>query len=934
MDFFQIADSNDPVKCRDCRLNTKNFKKKIDIKKHVPLQKTTDNSDVLFILEKPAKSEILSLFLLKKLKNYFSFDYVNGIDCLLKKDIDYPSPINAIYDCCNTLSGIDISKYKAIICEGKAVYSLTKSSDLKYYHDFTEVSFNQTYFYYNTQIDNKLIRVYPIPSREEFLNDSLSGPIPSWERSFSDFQFNSVLEYIKAYSPEYLAPYELIAIDDPNSFLREHLDYSGYIAWDIEVASDNKIISLQMFDNFKVICITMSFDGKIGYYLPFDKIDKSLLSQFFSNKKGILANGKYDTKCLHLAGIPDLQIADDVILMNKVLNTERMSNSIKALAWLIGMGGYDYSLDDYVKKYKISNYGKIPQDLLFPYATIDSIVTYRLWEYAIKQSELQPDPFEAYRKYIVPALEVFKNAELEGLSIDMEYLNYFNEELLKEINDISEKIYTYIGKRFTISSLDELGDALKEKGLPCIELNKKGKYKTGEYELLQWKKLGHSEISELISKYRELNTLRSTFVGNTGVILDKTEDDSVDTFFQSSVTEKQEDIIDGIVKFICKDQRVHPSFGVAMTDSGRASCNNPNFQNQPKQGGYAKKFRKIYHCPKDYYYGGFDYSGFQLRIAAIYSQDENMLDAFINRGGDLHSATAQIVFARNMTLDEFMAVKGKQPYKKWRFEAKAVNFSFLFNGHFSLLYENIDLWSITEINDYIKLNNLSILEMKDKSKHQLKVLTVCKDIQDQFFKLYPRLKEWFEASHNYATVKGFIDSPMGGRRHLPRLLFNHSEDNKLKQKNLLNISLNSPVQNFEALTVYKAMADIHNDLKKYKLKSKLIGSVHDEITHYIHKPEVKTVYEIAKKHMTIPTEVWGCPITAELGIGYIWGFDTEATDKNIDKFEKGNFIKVYYMDEKGNPQEYENIAYDIDDIQNEFVKKFPNQEIKKIEIIH
>jgi hypothetical protein len=130
------------------------------------------------------------------------------------------------------------------------------------------------------------------------------------------------------------------------------------------------------------------------------------------------------------------------------------------------------------------------------------------------------------------------------------------------------------------------------------------------------------------------------------------------------------------------------------------------------------------------------------------------------------------------------------------------------------------------------------------------------------------------------------------------------------------------------------MADIHNDLKKYKLKSKLIGSVHDEITHYIHKPEVKTVYEIAKKHMTIPTEVWGCPITAELGIGYIWGFDTEATDKNIDKFEKGNFIKVYYMDEKGNPQEYENIAYDIDDIQNEFVKKFPNQEIKKIEIIH
>ena len=114
-----------------------------------------------------------------------------------------------------------------------------------------------------------------------------------------------------------------------------------------------------------------------------------------------------------------------------------------------------------------------------------------------------------------------------------------------------------------------------------------------------------------------------------------------------------------------------------MTDSGRANSNTPNFQNQPKQGQYAKRFRKIYLCEKDYYYGGFDYSGFQLRIAAIFSKDENMLDAFINRGGDLHSATAQIVFARDMTLDDFIANKNKQPYKRYRFEAKAVNFCFV-----------------------------------------------------------------------------------------------------------------------------------------------------------------------------------------------------------------------------------------------------------------
>lgn len=932
--FFQVINSDEPIKCQGCKLNTKDYKKKVQSKKHNSIQINSENSDVLFITESNL-SPALKLFFDKKLKNLFTYDVVSGIDCSLKKEFDYPSPVHPIFESCNNLHHIDISKYKVVICEGRSVYALTKSSDIKYYHDFTEIVFNQTYFLYNTQKNNKLIRVYPIPHRNDFLNEHDTGFKAVWEKNYFDFQLSKIKDYLSEYKDTYLKPYELIYLNDPNEFLQENLSYDGYLAWDIEVASNNKIISLQMFDDFKVTCITMSFDGVKGYYLPFDKIDKSLLKQFFSNKKGILANGKYDTKCLHNAGIENLQIADDVILMNKVLNTERMSNSIKALAWLIGMGGYDYNLDSYVSKYKISNYGDIPEKLIFPYATIDAIVTYRLWEYAIEKSKLQPEPFNAYREYIVPALEVFKSAELEGLSIDIDYLNKFNSELLREIEEVSEKIYAYIGKRFVINSLDELGDALKEKGLPPIELNKKNKYKTGENEILQWKKLGFVEIADLLSKFRELSTLRTTFVGNSGK-KETTNNTVSNDFFQSSntVVEENEPVVDGIVKFICKDNRVHPSFGVAMTDSGRASCNNPNFQNQPKQGGYAKRFRKIYYCPKDWYYGGFDYSGFQLRIAAIYSQDENMLDAFINRGGDLHSATAQIVFARNMTLDEFIANKGKQPYKKWRFEAKAVNFSFLFSGHFSLMYDNIDAWGEKEVTEYIEKNKLEILDIKNKTKHQLKVLTVCKDIQDQFFTLYPRLKEWFSNSHTFAIAKGYIDSPLGGRRHLPRLLFNATEDNKLRQKNLLNISLNSPVQNFEALTVYKAMTNIYNDLKKYNLKSKLVGSVHDEITHLIYKPEVKTVYEIAKKHMTIPTEIWGCPITAELGIGYVWGFDTEATEKNIDKFEKGNFIKVYYIDEKGKRQEYENIAYDVDDMTQEFNKKFSGIDIKKIEIIH
>lgn len=939
MDFFEIANEGIPSKCKSCKLNKKEAKKRVE-KKVLNTHVIRPDSDVLIILEKPV--DVLVYATLNKLfKKYdLKFDLVNGIECVLKKDADYPSPIHSIYTSCNTVKSLDFSKYKVIITEGRSTYAVTESSDLRYYHDFTEITFNQTYFYKHLKHLDRLIRVYPLPAINEFmtLSSNTLTMLDVWERFYVNTQLERVSLFIASYKEEKLEPFNIIKVEDPNEFLKQHLNYNGYLAWDLEIASNNSIISLQMFSEYSIICITMSFDGKTGYYLPFDKINKRVLRQFLLNKKSILANGKYDTKCLHNAGISDIIIEDDVILMNKVLNTTRMSNSIKSLAWLIGFGGYDSELDAYTDKYKIKNYGDIPENILIPYATIDSIVTYRLWEYAIENAKIQPEPFNAYRKYIVPALEVFKSAEIEGVPIDIEYLKSFNHQLAFEIEEVSKKIYDYIGYSFNISSLDELGDALKKKGLPPISLNKKKIYKTGEPELLQWKKQGFEEISDLISSFRELSTLRKTFVGNTGNAIDTSKNESEEiednSFFVLDYELVQEEKIDGIVKFIASDNKIHPSFGVAMTDSGRASCNNPNFQNQPKQGKYAKRFRKIYNCPTDWYYGGFDYSGFQLRIAAIYSKDENMLDAFINRGGDLHSATAQIVFARNMTLDEFIANKNKQPYKKWRFEAKSVNFLFLFSGSYSLMYDNIDAWGMTDVEEYIEKNNLTVLSLHNRTDKDKKILTVCKDIQDRFFLLYPRLKEWFENSHTFARANGYIDSPLGGRRHLPRLLKEFTQDNGGKLKNQFNISLNSPVQNFEAFTVYEAMAKIHEDLNRYKMKSKLIGSVHDEITHFIYKPEVKDVYEIAKKHMFISTEVYGCPITAELGIGYIWGFDTEATDKNIDKFLKGNFIKITYEDEKNTLQEYENIAYDIDDIKEEFLKKFPSVEIKKIDIIH
>ena len=88
---------------------------------------------------------------------------------------------------------------------------------------------------------------------------------------------------------------------------------------------------------------------------------------------------------------------------------------------------------------------------------------------------------------------------------------------------------------------------------------------------------------------------------------------------------------------------------------------------------------------------------------------------------------------------------------------------FLFSGSYSLMYENIDAWGMEEVESYISKHELKLLELFHKNDKDKKILTVCKDIQDRFFLLYPKLKEWFNTNHSFAKTNGYVDSPLGGR---------------------------------------------------------------------------------------------------------------------------------------------------------------------------
>lgn len=238
----------------------------------------------------------------------------------------------------------------------------------------------------------------------------------------------------------------------------------------------------------------------------------------------------------------------------------------------------------------------------------------------------------------------------------------------------------------------------------------------------------------------------------------------------------------------------------------------------------------------------------------------------------------------NISLEDVIKNKNVEPYKTFRYKSKIVNFGFLFGrGSFSFKSDLEDSWSVDEIEEYIKLNKLTVLV--DRNKKQDKFLTVATDIRMKFFETYPGLEKWINECIKDAQTNGYRDCPLGGRRHLPLMLFSDvtEQSNNKEKAHYENIAVNSTVQCFEALTVYKALIEIDNEIVKNNFKSIIVGMVHDSIVMYIHKSEVEQMYRIIKNAMDDYTS-FDIPLISETEMGSVWGFSKEINEKNLHEF--------------------------------------------------
>ncbi len=392
----------------------------------------------------------------------------------------------------------------------------------------------------------------------------------------------------------------------------------------------------------------------------------------------------------------------------------------------------------------------------------------------------------------LPLTEVLASMEFYGVRADSEGIRAFGRSLAEDIRGEEAQIYFMAGHEFNIGSPRQLGTVLfEEMGLPGGKKNKTG-YSTNA-DVLEGLR-SKAPVVDNILNYRHLTKLNSTYV-------------------------------EGLLKEIGADGRVHSVFKQTETRTGRISSTEPNMQNIPVRTERGRQMRKFFTAADGYVLLDADYSQIELRILAHMSGDKNMQAAFIN-GNDIHTETAAQVF--NMPKE---LVTGEM-----RRAAKAVNFGIVYGiGAFSLS-KDIDV-SVAEADRYIK----------------------------NYLGTYSGVKKFMEKTVEDAIKNGYSETMYGRRRYIPEL----ASKNKNIQAFGKRAAMNAPIQGTAADIIKIAMVRVFRRLREEKLDARLILQVHDELIIEASEKDRERTAAVLAEEMRCAAQL-DVPLTADVGEGISW----------------------------------------------------------------
>lgn len=392
-----------------------------------------------------------------------------------------------------------------------------------------------------------------------------------------------------------------------------------------------------------------------------------------------------------------------------------------------------------------------------------------------------------------PTITVLAGMEEVGIKLDTEYLMDMSKMLSEKISSMTEDIFNLSGRQFNISSPQQLAQVLFEDlKLPTQGIKKTKSGFSTAIDTLDKLKDMHPIIS-LIVNYRELTKLKSTYVDTLPALVDE-------------------------------HSRIHTTFNLTVTATGRLSSNEPNLQNIPVRTEVGKAIRKAFVSEPGHQLVSADYSQFELRLAAILSEDYDLVEAF-NSGIDVHTLTASQVFG----------VPLEDVTKDMRYKAKAVNFGILYGQTPHGLAAGTGM-SFIQARDFI----------------------------DKYFDRRTALMKYISALKEQAVSKGYVETLFGRRRPTPDV----KSSNFIVREAALRQAVNMPIQGTEADLMKMAMIEVDKKLPK---GAKQLLQIHDSILVECLDSQVEEVKEILKSVMENIYPELGIKLEVDVTSGKNWG---------------------------------------------------------------
>jgi len=577
----------------------------------------------------------------------------------------------------------------------------------------------------------------------------------------------------------------------------------GYVSFDTETnsldAMNADMIGFSLCTSENDACYVPLLHTNEGErQLKFDQAIE-ILRQILEDEgiKKILHNMKYDALVIDKYNIK-IKNFDDTMLMS----------------YSLGSGGVRHKLDTLIKYYfnhdamsfkELIGSGKdkktfeeLSIEEAGKYAAEDADMTLRLWK-KIKSSISKNKQVKIYEIIEKPLIKVLIQMEKNGISIDINRLSKLSKTFESKLLELEKLCFNLIDEEVNLGSPKQVGEILFEKlNLPGGKRTSTGSWSTNASTLEDLANQGH-EFPKLLLEWRALSKLKTTYT------------DTLPTYLNDST------------------KRIHSSFAMATTSTGRLASSDPNLQNIPIRSEDGRMIRRAFIPNDGNVLISSDYSQIELRLIAHIANEENLIKAF-HKKIDIHAATASEVF--NININEMTP--------EIRRNAKAINFGIIYGISAFGLAKQLNI-SRTEASEFIKA----------------------------YFNKYPSIKDYMDETKKFASENGFVKTLMGRKC----LVEDINSKNAATRSFMERAAINAPIQGSAADIIKRAMIVLSKNSELIELETKMLLQVHDELIFETKKENSLKAMKIIKEEMENahnPILKIKVPLIADTSFGKNW----------------------------------------------------------------